>query len=48
MQKPNPTKYVLWSDYAKLTDPTCFIHEPFNYDAHTNNIQPAQHVDLTH
>ena len=39
---------MLWSDSAHLTDSKYYIHGPFNYDAHTDIIQPKQHDDLTH
>ena len=45
---PNLKKYMLWSDSDTLTDSNYFIHGPFNYDAHTNVIQPNQYVALTH
>ena len=47
-RKLNPKKYMLWSNSVHLTDSKYLIHEPFNYDAHTDIIQPKQHVALTH
>ena len=47
-RKPDQKKYMLWSDSVTLTDSNYFIHGPFNYDAHTDVIQPKQHVALTH
>ena len=38
---------MLWSDSVHLTDPKYFIHGPFNFDAHDDNIQPHQNVTLT-
>ena len=46
--KPNPKKYMLWSDSIYLIDSMCFIHEPFKYDTHADTIQPKQYVALTH
>ena len=45
--KLNLTKFMLWSDSVHLTDPKYFIHGPFNFDAHDDNIQPHQNVTLT-
>ena len=47
-RKPNPKKYMLWSDSVHLTDSKYFIHGLFNYDAHADIIQPKQRVALTH
>ena len=38
--------YMLWSDSVHLTDTKYFIHDPSNYDAHGEFIQPKQHMAL--
>ena len=39
---------MLWFDSVTLIDPNYFIHGSFNYDAHTDTIQPKRHIALTH
>ena len=47
-RKPDSKKYILWTDSVHLTDPSCFLHGPFNFDSHSDVITPNQHVALTH
>ena len=46
--KPDPSKYILWTDYIHLTDTSCYLHEPFNFESHSDIISVKQHVALTH
>ena len=39
---------MLWSDSVNLTDSSCFIHEPFNFDSHSDVISAKQFVALCH
>ena len=39
---------MLWSDSIHLANTKYFIHDPFNYDAQYDIIQPKHHVALTH
>ena len=32
-RKPDLTKYILWTDSVHLTDTSCFLHGPFNFDS---------------
>ena len=47
-RKPDSTKYILWTDSVPLTDPSCYLFGPFNFDSHSNVITTNQHVALTH
>ena len=47
-RKPDLTKYILWTDSIHLTDPSCFLHGPFDFDARPDVIKPKQYVALTH
>ena len=47
-RKPDSNKYILWKDSVHLTDPSCYLHDPFNFDSHSDVITPNQHVALTH
>ena len=46
--KPDFNKYMLWIDSVHLTNPSCYLHYPFNFDPHSNVITTNQHVALTH
>ena len=41
-------KYMLWSDSVHLTDLSCFIHGPFNFDSRSDVISAKQFVALCH
>ena len=47
-RKPDSDKYILWTDSVNLTDPSCYLHGPFNYNSHSDVIKTNQHVALTH
>ena len=47
-RKPDPNKYILWTDSVHLTDPSCYLNVPFNFDSHSDVITAKQHVTLTH
>ena len=47
-RKLDPTKYILWTDSIHLTEPSCYLYGPFNFDPHSDIITPKQHVALTH
>ena len=47
-RKTDSKKYILWTDSVHLTDPSCFLHGPFNFDSHSDVITPNQQVALTH
>ena len=34
--KADQTNYILWTDSVHLTDLSCFLHGPFNFDSHTD------------
>ena len=47
-RKPDPSKYILWTNSIHLTDSSCYLHGPFNFDAHSNVIIAKQYIALTH
>ena len=47
-RKPDLKKYILWTDYIRLIDPSCFLHGPFDFDARSDVIKLKQYVALTH
>ena len=47
-RKPDLSKYTLWKDSAHLTDSSCYLHSPFNFDSHSDVIMAKQHISLTH
>ena len=47
-RKPDLTKNMLWTDSVHLTDSSCFIHEPFNFDSRSDVISAKQFGDLRH
>ena len=47
-RKPDSNKYILWTDSVHLTDPSCYLNVPFNFDSHSDVITAKQHVTLTH
>ena len=47
-RKPDSNKYIHWTDSVHLTDPSCYLHGPFNFDSHSDVITAKQHVALTH
>ena len=47
-QEPNLTKYMLWIDSVHLTDTSCFLHEPFNFDSQSDIISVDQYIALRH
>ena len=47
-KRPDLTKYMLWTDSIYLTDSSCFIHGPFNFDSRANVISAKQFVALRH
>ena len=47
-RKPDPSKYILWTDSIHLTEISCYLHEPFNFESHSDIISSKQHVALTH
>ena len=47
-RKPDLSKYILWTDSVHLTDSSCYLHDPFNFDSHFDVITAKQHIALTH
>ena len=47
-RKPDPNKYILRTDSVHLTDISCYLHGPFNFDSHSDIITAKQHVASTH
>ena len=47
-RKPNPSKYILWTDSVHLTDSSCYLYVPFNFDSHSDMITSKQYITLTH
>ena len=39
---------MLWSDSVHLTDSSCFIHGPFNFESRSDLISVKQFVALCH
>ena len=37
-RKPNTKKYILWTNSVHLSDPSCYIQEPFNFDSRSDII----------
>ena len=46
-QKPNTKTYILWKDYIHLSDPSCYIHGPLNFDSRSDIIKPNQYIALS-
>ena len=46
--KHNLAKYMLWTDFVYLTDSSCFIYVPFNFDSRSDVISAKQFVALRH
>ena len=47
-RKPDLKKYTLWTDSIHLTDPSCFLYGPFDFDDRSDVIKPKQYVVLTY
>ena len=47
-RKPDLAKYMLWSESVHLTDPSCLIHEPFNFDSHSDIISVKHYIAFHH
>ena len=47
-RKPDPIKYILWTDSIHSTDPSCYLHGSFNFTSYSDIITSKQHVALTH
>ena len=47
-RKHNPSKYILWTDSVHLTDCSCCLNCPFNFDSHSDVIIAKQNIVLTH
>ena len=47
-RKPDPDKYILWTDSIHLTDTSCYLHGHFNFEPHSDIISTKQHVALTY
>ena len=45
--KPDPRKFILWTDSIHLTDFPCYSHGPFYFDSHSNIIIAKQYIALT-
>ena len=39
-RKPNLKKYIFWTDSIHLTDSSCYIQGPFNFDSLSDIIKP--------
>ena len=37
-RKSDPSKYILLTDSIHLTDSSCYLHGPFNFDSHSDFI----------
>ena len=46
--KPDLRKYFFWTDSVQLTDSSCYLHGPFNFDSHSDVITAKQHIALPH
>ena len=47
-RKPDPDKYILWTDSIHLIVTSCYLHGHFNFETHSDIISAKQHVALTH
>ena len=47
-RKIDPSKYILWTHAVHLTNPSCYLHGPFNFDSYSDVIIAKQHIALTH
>ena len=47
-RKPDPDKYILWTNSIHLTNTSCYLHGPFNFEPHSDIISAKQHVALTY
>ena len=45
-RKPDLSKYILWTDSVQLTDSSCYLHGPFNFDSHSDVITAKKHIAL--
>ena len=39
--------YILWTDSIHLTDPSCFLRRPFNFDTRSDVVKPKKYIALT-
>ena len=46
--KPDSNKHILWTEPVPLTNPSCYLRGPFNFDTDSDMITFKQHVALTH
>lgn len=44
--KPELEKNIFRTDSIHLTDQSCYIHEPFDFDSSSNVIKTKQSIDL--
>ena len=47
-RKPDLSKYTLWTASVRLTDFSCQLHGPFNFDSHSDVITAKQYIALTY
>ena len=47
-RKPNLSKFMLLTDSIHLSDSSCYIHGPFNFDSISDVISAKQFVPLRH
>ena len=47
-RKPDLTKYLVWSNFIHLTDPSCFIYDPFNFESHSDIVFSKIYIVLCH
>ena len=47
-RKSDLSKYILWTASVHLTDSSCYLHGPFNFDSHSDVTTAKQHIALTY
>ena len=45
-RKPDPNKYILWTDSIDLTDPSSYLYSTFHFNSRSHMVR--QYIKLTH
>ena len=40
--------FFLWTDFIYLTNSSCYIHEPLNFDSSSDIIKQKKYITLSH
>ena len=47
-RKPDLTERILWTDSVHLTDTSCYLHGPFNFDSQSYIMSTNTYIALRH